>query len=287
MYIVLLIALSARAFTTGSSTGTIVVVAPNNNSFVDASMTCQLEEEQLTVSVIWLVHSRQNLTYQATDEHNQFVLTQNGQLLEINNTHLPEFLSSVFECRLLTSPSFDSSIHIANFTTVEISGDIYNVIYNIICIIIIIYFQRNMSVLTLCFIPDPIVISTELYIRHNGSVSGGYYNNTIISASALSSRDVILPCYGASGYGDVKWRSTLPYMLGYLDQDSFSPYYSAVYNGSVSILTLYRHGDQSMMSGSLTCYSEEAGLFNNNSVTIHITNGQFCSSNWSNVLSHQ
>ena len=116
----MLTAPSARAFTTGSATGTIVVAVPSYN-LVSASMTCQLED-QYTISVIWIVYPQQNLPYQVLDQHTQFILTQNGQNLEIDNMFLPEFLSSVFECRMLTSPSSNGSIQIANFTTVEISG---------------------------------------------------------------------------------------------------------------------------------------------------------------------
>ena len=123
-----------------------------------------------------------------------------------------------------------------------------------------------------CSSPDPIVISTEQYVRINGSVNGTFTNNTVISSSALLGSSLILPCYGASGYGDIKWMSTLPHMAGYLSQDTLSPYYAVVYNGSVSLLTLYSYASD-LLSGSLTCYSEEADSKNNASVTLHITNG--------------
>ena len=114
---------------------------------------------------------------------------------------------------------------------------------------------------------DPIVISTELFQRNNGLVSGKFLNNTIFAALTTN---LILPCYGASGYGDIKWKSTVPPIVGYLSEDSASPYYSVQYHGSVATLTVYSY---STLNGSFTCYSEEAGLPDEASVTVHIANG--------------
>ena len=85
--------------------------------------------------------------------------------------------------------------------------------------------------------------------------------------------NLILPCYGASGYGGIRWHSTI---FGYLSEDSASPYYSVQYDGSVATLTVYSYADpEGELSGSFTCYSEEAGLTDKASVSVHITNGQF------------
>ena len=61
-------------------------------------------------------------------------------------------------------------------------------------------------------------------------------------------------------------------MPGYLSEDSSSPHYSVEYSGGVGTLTLYSSASEDWR-GSLTCYSEEAGLFDAASVTVHIIDG--------------
>ena len=118
----------------------------------------------------------------------------------------------------------------------------------------------------------PIAISTEKYQRSRGLVSGIFKHNTIFTTATLVT-NLILPCYGASGYGGIRWQSTI---FGYLSEYSTSPYYSVQYDGSVATLTVYSLADpEREMSGSFTCYSEEAGLTDKASVSVHITNGQF------------
>ena len=64
-------------------------------------------------------------------------------------------------------------------------------------------------------------------------------------------------------------------MSGLLSASSVSPHYSVQYNGSVSTLTVYSYTDSSggESSGSLTCYSEEAGVNDAASVTVHLDDG--------------
>lgn len=61
-------------------------------------------------------------------------------------------------------------------------------------------------------------------------------------------------------------------MPGYLSEDSPSPYYSVEYSGSVGILNLYSYSGVDWR-GSLTCYSQEAGISDPASVTLHIIDG--------------
>ena len=61
-------------------------------------------------------------------------------------------------------------------------------------------------------------------------------------------------------------------MSGYLSEDSPSPYYSVEYSGSVGIVNLYSYSGVDWR-GSLTCYSQEAGISDPASVTLHIIDG--------------
>lgn len=109
----------------------------------------------------------------------------------------------------------------------------------------------------------------------NGVVVSIFKNNTVLTTAALT-MGITLPCYGASGYGDLSWKSTLPHMSGYHSTDSVSPHYSLQYNGNVVTLTVHSYSNTATdrdPSGSLTCYSDEAGLDSGVSVTIHIANG--------------
>ena len=109
-------------------------------------------------------------------------------------------------------------------------------------------------------------------------MSEQFKNNTVLSQS-VSATDLILTCYGAAGYGEVKWRSTIAQFAGDLSEDSASTYYSVQYTGSIATVTVYDYGDPDAgLYGSLTCYSDEAGVADEASVTIHIqsSDGQLC-----------
>ena len=119
-------------------------------------------------------------------------------------------------------------------------------------------------------VSEQIVISTEHDTLTSGLVTGQLKNNSVLSASSLLDSMLSLSCYGASGYGEIRWSSTLPHMIGTLSEGTHSPHYSADYSGSVGVLSVHI---SSSASGSLTCYSQEAGLLEAASVTLHITDG--------------
>ena len=222
---------------------------------MDASLFCIPENEY--VSVIWFVYQSMSLL-ELESQNGSYIVERNGQNLMVQDVPLMDFLSTLFECRLMSSSS-GMSVPIVNFTTVAIPGSHY----------------RNsdtngLPCLFLCS-TDPITISTEKYQRSTGLVSGIFKHNTIFATAALAT-NLILPCYGASGYGGIRWQSTV---FGYLSNDSTSPYYSVQYNGSVATLTVYSYADpKGIICGSFTCYSEEVGMADKASVTVHITNGQ-------------
>ena len=96
-------------------------------------MICQLEDSY-TLSIVWFVY--QQSVYQASNGYRWFSLAQNGQNLQIRDMHISDFYSSVFECRLLASPTSNGSIPISNFTTVVIPG-IY--LHSMIVVLAIVY----------------------------------------------------------------------------------------------------------------------------------------------------
>jgi hypothetical protein len=224
---------AVQVYTAGSNRGIVVVALARLSGFVDASLFCIPENEY--VSVIWFVYQSMSLL-ELESQNGSYIVERNGQNLMVQDVPLMDFLSTLFECRLMSSSS-GMSVPIVNFTTVVI--------------------------------PDPITISTEKYQRSTGLVSGIFKHNTIFATAALAT-NLILPCYGASGYGGIRWQSTV---FGYLSNDSTSPYHSVQYNGSVATLTVYSYADpKGVICGSFTCYSEEVGMADKASVTVHITN---------------
>jgi hypothetical protein len=226
---------AVHAYTSGSTRGTTAVALAKE--LVNASMVCEVEDQYITV--VWVEYGNFS-TNMVVNLENTYRLLRNGHNLQIQNLNLEQFLTFNYECRVLTAPRSGHSISVANFTTVAIS--------------------------------DLIVVSMEQQPRSNGLVAEGFRSNTVLSASALLNTEVTLPCYGALGYGRIRWHSTLLHMPGYLSEGSSSPYYSVEYSGSVGTLTLHSYSGGNLR-GSLTCYSEEAGLSHPASVTIHIIDG--------------
>ena len=254
IHIICLTVPAVHAYTSGSTRGTTAVALAKE--LVNASMVCEVEDEYITV--VWVEYGNLS-TNIVLNLENPYRLLRNGHNLQIHNLNLEQFLTFNYECRVLTAPHSGHSISVANFTTVAISG----------------LYKSYTSLNTdsrLYIILDLIVVSMEQQPRSNGLVAEGFRSNTVLSSSSLLDTEVTLPCYGALDYGRIRWHSTLLHMPGYLSEGSSSPYYSVEYSGSVGTLTLHSYSGGNLR-GSLTCYSEEAGLSHPASVTIHIIDG--------------
>ena len=85
---------------------------------MDASLFCIPENEY--VSVIWFVYQSMSLL-ELESQNGSYIVERNGQNLMVQDVPLMDFLSTLFECRLMSSSS-GMSVPIVNFTTVVIPG---------------------------------------------------------------------------------------------------------------------------------------------------------------------
>ena len=127
--------------------------------------------------------------------------------------------------------------------------------------------DSDVNVYSFAVFIDVITISKDTFVL-SGNVSSFYPHHTVFSMGALE-ENLVLPCLSGSRYGSLRWLSTIPQFAGLLGEDSTSSDYSVTYDGNIATLTVHNY---TMFSGSLTCYSEEAGL-TNESVSVHISDG--------------
>jgi len=168
-------------------------------------------EPNINAPVIWF-EKKQGQPLTEITSSNNFLLERSGYALSILNYNVAVNATLSFSCHL-PNPSYNSSsVSVATFTIVTILGESSYWVW--ICIRNRSLDPCDVNVYSVVTFIDVITISKDTFVL-SGAVSSSYPHHTVFSKGA-SEENLVLPCLSGTGYGSLRWLSTIPQFAGVL-----------------------------------------------------------------------